>query len=62
MTIVRDRLSPYQLENFPETHGCEKIVPNLRNKTKYVLHYSNLKMYLQLDTNDSNIVYSNFND
>ena len=46
--ITRDMLSPYQRDNFPETHGCEKLVPNIRDKVKYVLHYRNLKQYLQL--------------
>ena len=26
----------------------KKIIPNLRNKTKYVLHYRNLQLYLSL--------------
>src|SRR5437764_13834841 len=26
----------------------EKLVPNLQNKTNYVIHYRNLKFYLQL--------------
>ena len=47
MHITRDMLSPYQLNNFPVTHGCEKLVPNLHDKTKYVLHYRNLKLYLK---------------
>ena len=34
-------------------YGCasyevEKLVPNLRDKTRYVLHYRNLQLYLQL--------------
>ena len=29
-------------------HGCEKLIPNLHDKTKYVLHYRNLKLYLKL--------------
>ena len=48
MTITRDMLSPNQRDNFPETRGCEKLVPNLLNKEKYVLHYRNLKLYLKL--------------
>jgi len=28
--------------------GIKKLVPNLCNKTKYVLHYRNLKLYIQL--------------
>lgn len=27
---------------------CQKLVPNLEDKTKYVLHYRNLKLYLEL--------------
>ena len=48
MIIARTMLSPYQIDNFPETRGCEKLVPNLRDKSKYVLHYRNLKLYLEL--------------
>ena len=48
MSITSDMLSSFQRDNFPETSGCEKLVLNLRDKTKYVLHYRNLKLYLQL--------------
>ena len=48
MCITRDMLSTYQLDNFPETRGCEKLVPNLRDKSRHVLYYRNLKLYLQL--------------
>ena len=30
------------------SHEVEKLVPNLRDKTRYVLHYRNLQLYLQL--------------
>ena len=30
------------------TGGVSKLIPNLNNKTKYVLHYSNLKLYTRL--------------
>ena len=30
------------------SHEVEKLVPNLRGKTHYVLHYRNLQLYLQL--------------
>ena len=28
--------------------GVNKLVPNLSNKCKYVVHYKNLKLYLSL--------------
>ena len=36
----------------PETlkiNGVDKLIPNLNNKTKYILHYENLKQYESLD-------------
>ena len=30
------------------SHEVEKLVPNLRDKTRYVLHYRDLQLYLQL--------------
>ena len=50
MKVANNMLSPFQREHFPETpgEGAEKLVPNLLKKTKYVLHYRNLKLYLSL--------------
>ena len=28
--------------------GCHKLVPNLGNKSKYVIHYKNIQLYLSL--------------
>ena len=28
--------------------GVKNLIPNLRNKTEYVLHYRNLQLYLSL--------------
>ena len=28
--------------------GVSKLIPNLSNKTKYVVHYRNLQLYLSL--------------
>ena len=36
-------------------HEVEKVVPNLRDKTRYVLHYRNLQLYLQLGMRLKNI-------
>ena len=33
---------------FPESALQRKLTPNLRDKVKYVVHYRNLKLYLQL--------------
>ena len=33
----------------------EKLIPNLGNKTKYVLHYRNLQLYLSLGMKLTNI-------
>ena len=35
--------------------GVTKLVPNLRNKSKYVVHYKNLQLYLSLGMNLSKI-------
>ena len=42
-------LSPFQRENFPPIRGkVKKLIPNLHDKTKYVLHYRNLQLYVSL--------------
>ena len=43
-------MSDYQqgLQHKMYGRGVEKLVPNLRDKTNYVLHYQNLQLYLQL--------------
>ena len=40
--------SPAQHAAFPQTAPQRKRTPNLRDKVRYVVHYRNLKLYLQL--------------
>ena len=52
MQITPEMLSPYQLQLKEELNykpaKVEKLLPNLWSKTKYVIHYRNLKQYLSL--------------
>ena len=47
--VTDDMLSPFQREHFPPFRGSvRKIVPNLHNNKKYVVHCRNLKLYVSL--------------
>ena len=51
LTITKDQMSPYQQKLIDElgvSMSCEKLVPNLQPKIRYVLHYRNLHLYLKL--------------
>ena len=43
-----DVYSPAQQAAFPQTAPQRKLTPNLSDKIRYVVHYRNLKLYLQL--------------
>ena len=53
--INRSMYSPTQQAAFPETTPQRNLTPNLRDKVKYVVHYRNLKLYLQLDLVDTKV-------
>ena len=48
LEISRNMYSPLQKAKFPTEPVQLKITPNLRNKTRYIVHYRNLKMYVRL--------------
>ena len=52
MTVSKDQMSPYQKMLIDglgvSSISCEKLVPNLQPKIRYVLHYRNLQLYLKL--------------
>ena len=50
LVIGHSVYSPTQQSIFPESASQTKLTPNLRDNVKYVVHYRNLKLYLQLDT------------
>ena len=46
--ITHDMLSPYSQSLISKHSSTEKLALNPNYKTKYVLHYENLKLYLEL--------------
>ena len=52
LTVTNDMLSKYckEIVDKYDIKVCDvkKLIPNLRNKTKYVLHDRNLQLYLSL--------------
>jgi hypothetical protein len=43
--IASQEMSPFCKSFGPKHIECKKLIPNLRNKTNYVSHYRNLKLY-----------------
>ena len=51
LKVEKHWMSPYQQKLIDElgvSFECEKLVPNLQPKIRYVLHYRNLQLYLSL--------------
>ena len=48
LVIDRSMYSSVQQSVFPVSAPQVKLTPNLHDKVKYVVHYRNLKLYLQL--------------
>ena len=44
----RSMYLPIQISVFPESAPQRKLTPNLMDKSRYVVHYRNLKLYVQL--------------
>ena len=49
LSIEGEILSPFQQQTYPKSklQPCTKLAPNLFDKKKYILHYRNLKFYLE---------------
>ena len=48
LVIGSDMYSPAQHAAFPQAAPQRKLTPNLKDKVRYVVHYRNLKLYLQM--------------
>ena len=48
LVIDRSMYSSTQQAVFPESAPQRKLTPNLRDTVKYIVHYRNLKLYLQI--------------
>ena len=48
MKVSKEWMSEYQQQLLGTSAVVEKLVPNLRDKKKYVVHYRNLQLYMDL--------------
>ena len=48
LIIDRSMYSPIQSSVFPESAPQRKLTPNIMDKSRYVVHYRNLKLYVKL--------------
>ena len=55
MTVKKEWMSDYQHGLLDAGVEVEKLVPNLYNKNRYVLHYRNLQLYLSLGMRLTNV-------
>ena len=46
--VTTEMLSAFSKSLITKHHPAPKLVPNLMSKTKYVIHFANLKLYLRL--------------
>ena len=55
--VTKEMMSPYQLELLGDQPAprVKKLAPHLGKRNKYVLHYRNLQLYLQLGMKCTNI-------
>ena len=47
--ITQDMLTPYSKSLINKHSSTEKLAPNQKDKINYVLHYENLRLYLELE-------------
>ena len=50
-SVTSDYCKEIENKNIKSVAGVEKIVPSLSNKEKYVHHYRNLQLHIQLGIN-----------
>ena len=59
MLVTNYMLSPFQDCFLKNKSNVKKLIPNLLNKTKYVVHYKTLQLYLNLGNETNKYSLSN---